>query len=229
MKQFNMNHTKKWLAFDNYKLTVSIIFVIILTLLFFYPDTTDNPPTEPVNTDSVTKVVTTPPTPTWTPTDISTPNPVIILILPFYIGVYPTTAPTITPTSTPPTPQSITVTTPPPSILTTPPPGGKREYDCTSRNRQPLDNTVFKPNKAFDIRWTIVNTGTKSWPAGLDVKYYSGPLMSTTTFVELPAMNPGDTFEVILDAVAPSKRGFHVMTWVVEGKLCFPYVAINVE
>jgi len=92
-----------------------------------------------------------------------------------------------------------------------------------------LDNTVFKPNKEFDIRWTIVNTGTKPWPAGLDVKYYSGPLMSTTTFAELPAMDPGDTYEVILDAFAPSKKGFHVMTWVVEGKLCFPYVAINVE
>jgi len=103
------------------------------------------------------------------------------------------------------------------------------EYDCTSRDRTPLDNTVFKPNKEFDIRWTIVNTGTKAWPAGLDVKYYSGPQMSTTTFVELPAMAPGDTYEVILDAFAPQKRGFHVMTWTVEGQLCFPYVAINVE
>lgn len=103
------------------------------------------------------------------------------------------------------------------------------EYDCTSRDRRPYDNTVFKPNKEFDIRWTIVNTGTKSWPAGMDVKYYSGPQMSTTTFVELPAMAPGDTYEVILDAFAPQKRGFHVMTWTVEGQLCFPYVAINVE
>jgi len=102
------------------------------------------------------------------------------------------------------------------------------EYDCNVGNRQPLDNTHFKPNKEFDIRWTIINTGTKSWPAGLDVKYYSGPLMSTTTVAELPAMAPGDTFEVILDARAPQKRGFQVMTWIVEGKLCYPYVAIIV-
>lgn len=123
----------------------------------------------------------------------------------------------------------------PPTSTSVPSNGGgvaapvKLEYDCTSRDRQPLDNTVFKPNKEFDIRWTIVNTGTKSWPAGLDVKYFSGPQISTTTFVELPAMDPGDTYEVILDAFAPTKRGFHVMTWVVEGSLCFPYVAINVE
>jgi hypothetical protein len=103
------------------------------------------------------------------------------------------------------------------------------EYNCTSRDRRPFDNTYFKPNKEFDISWTIVNTGTKPWPAGLDVKYFSGPQMSTTTFVEMPAMEPGDTFEVILDAIAPQKEGFHVMTWIVEGQLCFPYVAIIVE
>jgi hypothetical protein len=103
------------------------------------------------------------------------------------------------------------------------------EYDCTSRDRRPFDNTVFNRNKEFDIRWTIVNTGTKAWPAGKDVKYYSGPKMSPTAFVELPAMAPGDTYEVILDAFAPAARGFHVMTYVVEGALCFPYVAINVE
>ena len=108
-------------------------------------------------------------------------------------------------------------------------PPAKLDYDCTSRDRRPYDNTVFKPGSEFDIKWTIVNTGTKSWPAGMDVKYYSGPKMSPTLIVELPAMAPGDSYEVILDAVAPSVYGFHVMTYIVEGKLCFPYVAINVE
>jgi len=103
------------------------------------------------------------------------------------------------------------------------------EYDCTSRDRRPYDNTYFKSNKEFDIKWTIVNTGTKSWPAGFDVKYYSGEKMSATTFVELPAMAPGDSYEVVLDAVAPKKEGFYVMTYIVEGQLCFPYVAIIVE
>lgn len=103
------------------------------------------------------------------------------------------------------------------------------DFACTSRDRRPFDNTVFNRNKEFDIRWTIVNTGTKAWPAGKDVKYFSGPQMSPTTIVELPAMAPGDTHVVILDAFAPAARGFHVMTYVVEGALCYPYVAINVE
>ena len=123
----------------------------------------------------------------------------------------------------------------PPTLTPVPAGGGgvvaplPLEYDCTSRDRRPFDNTVFKPNKEFDIRWTIVNTGSKSWPAGFDVKYYSGPKMSPTLVVELPAMAPGDSYEVILDAFAPTERGFQVMTYTVEGQLCFPYVAINVE
>jgi hypothetical protein len=63
----------------------------------------------------------------------------------------------------------------------------------------------------------------------MDVKYYSGPHISKTTVAELPAMAPGDKYVLILDGVAPSKAGFHVETWMVEGQMCFPYVAINVE
>ena len=146
----------------------------------------------------------------------------------------PTQTEAVPPSPTPVEPTTTPFTVVPPTI--TPVSSGSGgggavtplEYDCNVGNRQPLDNTHFKPNKEFDIRWTIINTGTKSWPAGMDVKYYSGPQMSTTTFVELPAMAPGDTFEVILDAKAPQKRGFQVMTWIVEGKLCYPYVAIIV-
>jgi hypothetical protein len=137
-------------------------------------------------------------------------------------------------TETPVLPTATPFTVVPPTLVPNSGGGGgvavtPLEYDCTSRDRRPYDNTYFISNKEFDIKWTIVNTGTKSWPAGKDVKYFSGPQMSTTTLVELPAMAPGDTFVVNLDAVAPQKQGFHVMTWIVEGQLCYPYVAIIVE
>jgi len=106
---------------------------------------------------------------------------------------------------------------------------GKADYACDAINRKPRDNTYYKPNAKFDIKWTLVNTGTKAWPAGWDLKYFSGPKMSTTPFIELPAMAPGDKFEVDLDGVAPSEQGFAVMTWTVEGQICYPYVAIIVE
>ena len=105
---------------------------------------------------------------------------------------------------------------------------GKPAYACNPFPREPRDNTVFKPNERFDIKWTIVNTGTKTMVAGLDLKYDDGPQMSSTTIIELPQLEPGDQYVVNLDAVAPAKEGTYIMTYSVEGSLCFPYTAIKV-
>jgi hypothetical protein len=105
----------------------------------------------------------------------------------------------------------------------------KPDYACDIIRRRPFDNEIFRPNDPFDIRWTIVNTGTKNLRAGTDVKFSIGSLMTGVTRVELPELKPGDQYEIILDAVAPQKEGHHVMTWVVEGPLCYPYAAIIVE
>ena len=105
----------------------------------------------------------------------------------------------------------------------------KPEYACNPFPRLPRDNTIFRPNDTFDIRWTIVNTGTKAMAAGLDVRYDDGPQLSTTTVVELPRLEPGDQYVVDLDGVAPAQEGTYIMTWSVEGSLCFPYTAIIVE
>jgi hypothetical protein len=102
-------------------------------------------------------------------------------------------------------------------------------YDCDIIRRRPFDNTFFRPGDTFDIRWTIVNTGTRNLRAGTDVKYSIGSDMVGIRFVELPEMKPGDQYEIILDAVAPATEGNHIMTWVVEGQLCYPYAAIIVE
>jgi hypothetical protein len=105
----------------------------------------------------------------------------------------------------------------------------QREYACDTIRRRPLDNTSFRPGDKFDIKWTIVNTGTKTMVAGLDLKYNSGTQMTNRTLVELPELKPGAQFAVDFDAVAPNKEGTYVMTFRVEGQLCFPYVAIVVE
>src|SRR5919197_504754 len=62
----------------------------------------------------------------------------------------------------------------------------KPDYACNPFPREPRDNTIFHPNDHFDIKWTIVNTGTKTMRAGLDLKYDDGPQMTNTTLVELP-------------------------------------------
>lgn len=106
---------------------------------------------------------------------------------------------------------------------------GKPDYACDTIHRRPFDNEIIRPDHKFDIKWTIVNTGKKSLRAGLDLKFNSGTQMTGTSRVELPALDPGDQFDVDFDAVAPSKEGTYIMTFIVEGGLCYPYTAIVVE
>jgi hypothetical protein len=106
------------------------------------------------------------------------------------------------------------------------------DYSCDIIHQRPRDaEAIYSPGDDFDIKWTILNTGSQTWPAGYDVKYYSGPNFTTTgvTVVELPEMKPKTQYEIIFDAVAPMEKGHHVMTWVVEGQLCWPYTALDVQ
>ena len=145
-----------------------------------------------------------------------------------------TTLPTQT-EAAPPSPTPIIPTVTPVVLPTTASGGGgggaitQPDYACNPFPRLPRDNTVFRPNASFDIKWTIFNTGTKTMRAGLDVKYNSGTKLTSTTFVELPELAPGESTVVDFDAVAPDKEGTYVMTFIVEGGLCYPYTAIKVE
>ena len=148
-----------------------------------------------------------------------------------------TTLPTQT-EAVPPSPTAILPTATPfvvlPTLSPVPSGGGggtttKPEYACDIIRRRPFDNTVFRPNDTFDIKWTIINVGTKTMRDGLDLKFHNGEQMTNITRVELPELKPGDQYQVNFDGVAPKKEGFHVMVYIVEGGLCYPYVVIKVE
>ena len=144
--------------------------------------------------------------------------------LPTQTEAFPPSPTPILPTATP-----LTLSTATRVAGTAGPTATRPEYACSAISRRPFDNTVFRPNAEFDIVWTIVNTGTKTMAAGLDLKYLSGPKMTTTSRVELPELKPGEQYIVDFDAIAPSAQGSHVMTYLVDGQLCYPYVAIIVE
>ncbi len=105
----------------------------------------------------------------------------------------------------------------------------KPDYACDTIRRRPFDNEIFRPSKTFDIKWTIVNTGKKTLRAGLDLKFNSGTKMTGTSRIELPELAPGEQYAVDFDAVTPGKEGTYIMTFLVEGGLCYPYTAIVVE
>jgi hypothetical protein len=132
------------------------------------------------------------------------------------------------------TPLAIPTLTPFVFLTLTPKPnnGGvphKVDYSCDIIRLRPKAYAEFKRGQDFDIKMTVVNNGTRGWYHGFDLKYSGGTQMTSTTRVELPAMLPGDKYEVVLDAIAPKERGNQVMTWMVEGQICFGYVVINVK
>jgi len=136
----------------------------------------------------------------------------------------------------PPTPTNLSTNTPIVIVPTTGSGGGggfpsKPQFACDIIHQRPFDNTVFRPNDPFDVKWTIVNTGTDTWPKGYDLTYFSGPhMIKNPVLIELPEMKPGAQFVVpVFDAFAPKERGFHVETWKLQGGFCYPYIAINVE
>ncbi len=121
------------------------------------------------------------------------------------------------------------------STPTTKPSGGgggapaKAEYACDVIRLRPTAYTEINRGQNFDIKMTVVNQGTRAWYSGYDLKYTGGTKMTAVTRIELPAMEPGDMYEAIFDAVAPTEYGDHTMTWAVQGKICFGYVTITVK
>ncbi len=152
----------------------------------------------------------------------------------------PTQTDSVAPTATPLIPSATAFVILPPTATVVVSGGGGGggpvvvpDYDCTPVNNRPRDLTVFKKGDEFDIKWTIVNTGKKTIPAKHDIKYFSGTVLMkdpTDTFREFGAdLKPGESVTIIIDAVAPAEKGRHVMTWVVEGNMCYPYIAIEIE
>jgi hypothetical protein len=149
-------------------------------------------------------------------TDTPTPTPTLVVV---------DTPTLVLPTATP------IVIVPATSV-----PGGggggtvvQADYDCNIHSRRPYDYQIFKPGDDFDVRWTIVNTGRRTMRAGLDLHFSAGTQFVDVTRMELPELEPGEEVTVDFDAVAPERPGNYIMTYIVEGGLCYPYAAITVE
>lgn len=149
----------------------------------------------------------------------------------------PTLVPSLTPTFTPVVPTASPFVITPPT--TTGGGGGsggggggspQLTYSCDPDiGKRPRDNSEYGPGDDFDVKWTILNTGTATWPAGTDLTCHSGCGMTSYGGTELPEMKPGDKFSVVFEGNAPAQSGFQVLTFKVQGGFCYPYVAIRVK
>jgi len=104
-------------------------------------------------------------------------------------------------------------------------------YACDVVGKVPYDNSVLHPDATFDIKFSLRNTGTKTWLAGADLRYSGGTKMfGANVIYELPAVQPGDTAgPYVYHAKAPGKPGTYVMSFKLQGGFCYPYVRIIVK
>ena len=146
-----------------------------------------------------------------------------------------TTAPQITSTANP----SPTATKPPSSgggggaAPTAKPP---QPYDCKLVAQSPADGKLMKPAEPFDGRFTVKNTGTSTWTTDeFQVFHKSGEDFDASAdgfFID-EEVEPGDSYTVVMDMIAPFPPGVYVGWWHMRSDnnnyFCSFYVAIKVE
>jgi hypothetical protein len=106
--------------------------------------------------------------------------------------------------------------------------GGTPDYACTWTSSPP-DLTRFKPGDDFEVKFTITNSGAKTWVAGKDFAFIGDTLFTTVSFVELPELKPNHFLSFTFGAQAPMNRGRYAEQWKVQGiPGCYPLVVIIV-
>lgn len=76
------------------------------------------------------------------------------------------------------------------------------------QSQTPADGTTFTPGEKFTVTWVVKNSGTTTWNTKYMIRFYAGDQMSAPASKNFPKeVKPGETCELSVDLVAPSKSG----------------------
>lgn len=90
------------------------------------------------------------------------------------------------------------------------------QYACKLLSQSPKDWTKFKPRHIFDARWTVRNTGTKTWTtSGTDLLYVGGAKMQThgDLFDLTKSVAPDAKASFVVDMTTPKQPGYYTAYW----------------
>ncbi len=143
-----------------------------------------------------------PPAATLAATATELPSPTLVPTLPPADTLAPTPAPTNT--------RAVVVSN------ATPIPA---DYDCSVTSVSPVYLAEFAPRGEMDGKWTVKNTGAKTWGApDIDVAYQSGEKMQQ--YKDLYNLSkdvaPGESIDIVVDMLAPASTGIYRTTWGLE-------------
>ncbi len=107
-----------------------------------------------------------------------------------------------------------------------------KEWTCSLTAKEPKNGSVLEPGKNFYAYFTILNTGTKTWPSnGVDFMYTGGYRHNDGKIYDLPAsVAPGNKITVKVLFTAPKNVGSYNSYWtLMVGKLKFCSMRIGFE
>jgi len=109
---------------------------------------------------------------------------------------------------------------------------------CVLVAQSPADGTVVTPDSAFVMSWTIKNSSSTAWDmAEADLRFLGAQngvrLHQGSDVYDLSkTVNPGETYDVTLDAIAPSSAGNFGEAWAIAAgntTLCPFWLLIQVK
>jgi hypothetical protein len=76
------------------------------------------------------------------------------------------------------------------------------------------DGSTLSPGNSFTKTWRLQNVGSCAWNSSYALIFVSGDGMSAPSVVGLPGnVNPGETLDVTVNLVSPSKKGHYRNYW----------------
>ena len=124
----------------------------------------------------------------------------------------PTLVPTLVPADTLAPTLAPANTQPPVSNATAVP----ADYTCSVTASSPAYLAQFAPYGEMDGKWTVKNTGSKSWGStDVDVSYVSGENMAQyeDSYNLAKDVSPGASIDIVVDMLAPATPGIYKTTW----------------
>jgi len=111
-------------------------------------------------------------------------------------------------------------------------PSSASAYACSLVSQTPADWTVMGRRQYFDAKWTVKNTGTKTWTTnGIKFRYISGTKMNTNgDYYRLHAnVSSGKKVTLVVDMNAPKPYGWYTAVWgLYNGASNFCVVSISI-
>jgi hypothetical protein len=105
----------------------------------------------------------------------------------------------------------------------------KRPWTCLVLGSTPPRNTTQKPGRDFYVTWSVMNTGTETWPNnGIDFVYESGYRTEQRQIQDLSrSVVTGDGIDLKILLTAPERSGTYNAIWALRvGKYAFCHMKI---